>query len=121
MTATTKSRILKASGLAIDVLAPLITTLTQFPIWVETSAAATISGLFLVFTLISIVPIFKWLKSKFDAPSIKLVWTVIFIVIYALRTIIDQMLLISLVGMISAFVGDIVYTYGETVDKEGNK
>lgn len=120
MTAITKSRLLKASGLAIDVAAPLITTLTQFPLWIEKSTAATISGLFLVFALLSVIPLFKWLKEKFSTPSIKLVWTVIFVVIYALRSIVDQMLIIACVGMISAYVGDIVYALGDKYEKEGN-
>ena len=120
MTAITKSRLLKASGLVIDVCPPLIATLTQFPLWVEKSAAATVSGLFLVFALISIIPLFKWLKEKFSTPSIKLAWTVIFVVIYALRSIIDQMLIISCVGMISAYIGDIVYAYSKKYETEGN-
>ena len=118
MTSKTKRRMLKVSGLAIDVTAPLITTLTQFPLWVEKSTAATISGLFLVFALLSIIPLFKWLREKFSSPSIKLAWTVIFFVIYALRSIIDQMLIISCVGMISAYIGDIVYSLGDKYENE---
>ena len=119
MTALTKSRALKACALAIDVGAPLVATLTQFPIWIEKSTAATVSGLFLVFALLSVIPLFKWLKEKFNTPSIKLIWTALFIVIYALSAIIEQMLLISFVGMISAYIGDMVYALGKKYEKDG--
>lgn len=115
----TKSRALKACGLGVDVGAPLIATLSQFPIWVEKSTAATVSGLFLVFALLSVIPLFNWLKKKFSAPSIKLVWTILFVVIYAMRAIIDQMLLITFVGMLSAYIGDVLYSLGEKYDKDG--
>ena len=51
-----KRQALKALALAIDVGGPLVATMTQFPLWIERSAEATVSGLFVVFAILSAVP-----------------------------------------------------------------
>ena len=49
MTNATKGKICKISAVVIDVAVPLIATIMHFPIWVERSSRATVSGLFLIF------------------------------------------------------------------------
>ena len=56
MTNRTKGNILKAIAVTIDVSVPLAATLTQFPLWVEKSSEATMSGLFLIFAFLSCLP-----------------------------------------------------------------
>lgn len=100
-----KQRILKASALVIDVGAPLIATVTQFPIWVQRSAGATVSGLFIFFVILSAIPLFKSFKRFLKSPSAPLMWGLIFGFLCALHTIIEEMLVISLVGLVSNAIG----------------
>ena len=60
---STKGAILKTIAIGIDVGVPLAATLTQFPLWVEQSAEATMSGLCLVFIGLSVIPFLKVLKE----------------------------------------------------------
>ena len=52
----TKGAIIKGAAITLDVVAPLVATLSQFPLWIEKSADATMSGLCLIFILISCLP-----------------------------------------------------------------
>ena len=104
-----KRRLIKTLALFIDVGAPLVATVTQFPVWVERSAGATVSGLFVVFLLLSAIPLFKHFKQFLKSPSAPLMWGFIFGFLAALHAIIDEMLIISLVGLVSNCVGWILF------------
>ena len=101
----TKYGTIKAIAVVIDVGAPLIATLTQFPIWVERSAEATVSGLFVLFALLSAVPLVKYYKRILRDPSSPLMWGLIFAFLYAMMTIINEMVVISFVGFIANLIG----------------
>ena len=62
MRRTTKGKILKISALVLDVGAPLAATMTQFPMWINRSAGATVSGTFVLFALLSAIPFFKQIR-----------------------------------------------------------
>ena len=115
-----KSRIVKYSAIGLDVVAPLIATLTQFPIWVDRSAEATVSGLFLVFALLSAVPLFKSFKRLLRSPSSPLMWGLMFAFLYALRAIVDEMIFISFVGLVSNLIGWGMYKYGQRCEVNTN-
>ena len=85
MTNRTKGNILKAIAVTIDVSVPLAATLTQFPLWVEKSSEATMSGLFLIFAFISCLPFIKQIKAYFRSPSVWVVWTVLLVLFVCLR------------------------------------
>ena len=51
----TKGKICKISALVLDVGAPFAATLSQFPVWIDRSANATISGLFILFAFLSLI------------------------------------------------------------------
>ena len=55
----TKGKIIKTVAICIDVVVPLIATITQMPIWVDMSAEATISGLFVIFCYIIYNTVFE--------------------------------------------------------------
>ena len=100
-----KKRLLKGAAVGIDVGAPLIATLTQFPIWIERSAGSTVSGLFVLFALLSAVPLVKYYKRILRNPSSPLMWGLIFAFLYAMMTIIDEMVVVSFVGFIANLIG----------------
>lgn len=110
---------LSAAALAVSILPPFAATLWQFPVWINTSARCTFSGLALLFVLISVYPLIKLAKSYIESPSIPLVWAVILAMLLLLRSIIEQALIIAAVGLASGLIGWVLF---KLRDKEkGNK
>ena len=120
MTRQTKGSLLKYAGLGLDVGAPLVATLTQFPIMIERSAEATVSGLFVMLALLSAIPIIKYFGSKLKTPSVTIMWAIFLAATLALRAIIDEMVIVAAVGAASNALGGVLYKLGEgmTEDKK---
>ncbi len=118
MSGKTKGTIFKSLAIVIDVGAPLATTFSLFPLWVEKSSEATVSGLFLVFAFLSALPFIKQLKAYFKSPSSWVVWTVIFVLLVPIRNIVDEMLMVSLVGALSNMIGAVIYKIGSKFSQE---
>lgn len=118
MTKRTKGNIAKAAALTLDVGAPLIATMSQFPVWVERSAGSTVSGIFLMFALICSVPAFKSIKNLLKTPSAYLLWGILLCLLVALRSIVDEMIIICAVGLASNVAGAALFKYGDGLAKE---
>lgn len=118
---TTKGKIFKITALTVDVAAPLAATISQFPIWVDKNSAATISGLFLVFAFLSAIPFMKQIKAYLKSPSAWSMWCIILVLFVALRNIIDQMLIVCLVGLIANACGAGLHKAGEYIEKKPDK
>lgn len=121
----TKGRILHILALVIDIVPPLIATLTQFPIWVEHSSEATVSGIVLLLTFICCLPFIRQLKEYMKSPSIIVIWAIIYVLLVLLESIITQIIRVAFIGLVSNTVGAILYKWGNTytekakiVDKE---
>ena len=112
-----KRRILRALALLIDIGAPLIATLTQFPIWVDRSAESTVSGLFVAFALLSAVPLFKYFRGKLSTPSAPIMWGLSLALLAGLNAIIEEMILIAFVGLISNSVGLLLFKLAGTEER----
>lgn len=117
----TKAKVIKTSALVLDVAAPLAATLSQFPIWVERSSAATVSGCFVVFALLSAIPLFRVVKEYLKSPAAWLIWTFMTVFVLALRVIIDQMAIICLVGLIANLCGAGLHKIGNYVEAKPDK
>lgn len=113
----TKSKICKITAVGVDVAAPLAATISQFPLWVDKSSAATISGLFLVFAFLSSIPFMKQIKAYLKSPSAWSMWCIFLVLFIALRNIIDQMVIIAFVGLLSNACGEGIYKIGEHYEK----
>lgn len=118
MSNTLKRRMIKGSALVIDIVPPLIATLAQFPIWVDKSADATISGLFIVLAFFSCLPFIKQIKAFMRSPSVPILWLVMFIMLTALNNIIEQMIVVCFVGLISNIIGMLLYKLGDVYNRE---
>lgn len=116
MTNDTKGKCLKASAIAIDVLVPLMATLSQFPIWVERSAGATMSGVTVLLAILSAIPLFNWARKHIKTPSAWMMWVILFAVLAAVSAIIDEMLIVAGWGAVANAVGAVIYKYGEKVE-----
>ncbi|MCM1455572.1 MAG: hypothetical protein NC037_03485 [Bacteroides sp.] len=117
----TKGKIIKTTALVVDVAAPLAATLSQFPVWVDKSSTATVSGLFVVFALLSAIPLIRVIKKYLKSPAAWLIWTVITVFVIALRNIIDQMAIICLVGLVSNLIGAGLHKIAEKVESRPDK
>lgn len=115
---STKAAILKTIAIGIDVGVPLAATLTQFPLWVEQSAEATMSGLCLVFIGLSVIPFLKVLKEYFKSPSSWVVFGLIFMILLLLRSILDQMLIVSFAGFVANLIGAALYGIGNNLQQK---
>lgn len=118
---TTKGKICKISAVVLDVAAPLAATISQFPVWVDRSAGATISGLFVLFAFLSAIPFFKQIKAYFKSPSAWVMWCIIFVVLAALRAIIDEIIVICAIGALANVIGAGVYKLGDKYDPPNDK
>ena len=115
---STLGKIIKGGAICIDVAAPLIATITQFPIWVEASSEATVSGLFLIFAFLSALPFIKQIREYFKSPSVIVVFAVILIFLVALRNIINEMIVVCFVGTIANLIGAGIYKVGSIVENQ---
>lgn len=113
-----KSTLFKGGAIALDVGAPLIATFAQFPVWVERSAEATVSGMFLLFAILCSIPLFKSFKTLLKSPSSPVIWGLMLALLISLRSIVDEMIVVSFVGLVSNLVGLGLYKYGERLDKK---
>ena len=122
MKKSAKRLLIKTSALGLDVGAPLIATALQFPAMVERSAESTVSGMFVMFALISAIPMFKFFGGKMKTPSVPIIWAVCCGALIALRSIIDEMIIICAVGTVSNVVGAVMYKVGDSLtDEERDK
>lgn len=117
----TKGKALKIFAVLLDVLAPLIATLTQFPVWVARSSEATMSGMFIILALISCIPFLKQIKEYFKSPAAWAVWLVIFVVFILINNIIDEMIAVSFVGLVANLIGTVIYKAGEILENKESK
>lgn len=115
MTNQTKSKVLKASATGICVLSPLIATITQFPIWVEQSSNATMSGTFLLLAFFSCLPFIRQIKEFFKSPSIPVLWVIFTILLILMENIIDQMIIVCIVGTIANVVGAVLFRIANNI------
>ena len=113
-----KGRVIKAVALVFDILPPFIATLTQFPIWIEDSAEATLSGLVVVLAFISFIPLLKHIRNFIKSPSIVVLWLIRFLMLKVMQSIIDQMVIVCFVGLISNAIGMVIYKIGDAVSKK---
>ena len=117
----TKGRIIKGSALCIDVGVPLAATLSRFPIWIEESAEASMSGLFLVFALLSCLPFLRQIREYFKSPSAWVIWTLLLILLEALRSILDQMIVVCFAGAVANVIGAFIYHIGTVIGNKPDK
>lgn len=117
----TKGTIIRWSATALCVGAPLGTTLSQFPVWIATSDRATMSGLFLVLAFICCLPFANQIKAYLKSPAIWVVWSAFLVLFLALRNIIDQMVIVCLVGLISNIAGALLYKLGDHIKEKPDK
>lgn len=112
MTRHKQGVILYYTGIVVSVLAPLITALTQFPVWTEKVPKTQLGGMFIFTALLSCIPFLKHVRMQLKTPSAVTVWAIIFLICWSMNKIIEQLYLIALVGLIANVVGAVLCAVG---------
>lgn len=121
MQKATIGKIIKGGAVTLDVAAPFTATLTQFPVWVERSSEATVSGMFLLLALVSMIPFFKQIREYFKSPDAWVIWCVLFVFFLILQNIVQEMLIVTFVGLLANLIGKCIYKLGEHIGSEVEK
>ena len=101
--------LLKALGLSLCILPPLIATLAYFPLWREAGDGRLTSGLTVLLLSISALPLYRQLKSWIRTAAIHLPWLLIFLAFFLLSRIADEMTVISFVGFVTNVIGSLFF------------
>ena len=118
---STKGKIIRYSSVvALDAGAPLAATCAYFPMWVNKGSEATVSGVFVVLALLSLIPILLVFKQKIKTPAVWVMWVILFVTLWGLYQIIEQMLVVAAVGAVSNAAGAGLYKVGESIEKSDN-
>ena len=118
MTNKTKGIILQAASLVVSVGVPFVATIIQFPLFINKSAAATVSGLSVLLLLICVIPAAKHVKIAMRSASIPFVWTAIAIGLVAINSIVEEMIIVAVLGAVANWIGAFLYRAGEKFLKE---
>lgn len=113
MTNATKGKLLCWLAIALDVGVPLAVTLTQFPIWVNRSSAATMSGLCLLLVVICCIPFFRQIKEYLKSPSAPVLWTALFLIFVMLEAIASEIKIVCFFGAVANYIGSLLYKHGK--------
>ena len=112
-----KRSVFNILGILFSVAVPMATTLCYFPFWISRGATETVSGLCALLLVLCALPLLNLLKKKLETPSLPLAWGILFVVMRSLSAIIDEVTVISFVGLLSNLVGAIFFRLA----KEGVK
>lgn len=103
------------TGLVLSILAPFIATLTQFPVWTEQVDPKQVSAMFIVMAVVCAVPLLNHFKQALKSPSSIAVWVFLFLVTWGMKQIVNQVMIIALVGLIANIIGAILCGVGNKV------
>lgn len=121
MTNLTRGKIVNASSTLLCVGTPIAAACTQFPIWVQQSSEATVSGMVLLVLFIACIPFYKYIKNYMKSPSAAVVWTVLAVVLTLMQQIISQMLIVTYVATGANIVGTGMYKLGDYIKAKPDK
>ena len=96
-------------GALFSAVPPAVATLSYFPLWVDRGAVATVSGLCAFLLVLCALPLVRLWRKKFTTPSLPLMWGILFLTVRALSPIIDEVCVISFVGLLSGLVSAIFF------------
>jgi hypothetical protein len=121
MTNLTRGKIVNASSTLLCVGTPIAAACTQFPIWVQKSSEATVSGMVLLVLFIACIPFYKYIKDYMKSPSAAVVWTVLAVLFTLLQEIIKQMIIVTYVAAAANIVGTGMYKIGDYLKARPDK
>ena len=121
MTSKTKYIILSFLAFVISVVPPLIATVLQFPVWIEASSEATVSGVAVLLLFFCCLPFYKAIINYFKSPSVPVVWLVICVFMYLMKAIAEQMFIVACVGSVSNLLGAVCFKWRKKYKEQGKE
>ena len=104
-----KRKVFLILGASLSVLPPALATLSYFPLWVEAGSTQTISGLCALALVICAVPLLRIAARHLRTPSLPLFWTVAYLLLRSLASIVSQLSVIAFVGACSNLLGALFF------------
>ena len=118
MNERTKHFILYALGLIVCIAPPAVAVLLNFPVWVNKSSAATLSGISLVLLVLCCIPFYKAILSYIKSASSPVMWLLLFVFCFLFGSIVHEMTVISFVGAVSNTVGAVIFKIAKKYKRE---
>lgn len=118
MTERTKHLILYVLGLVVCIAPPVVAVLMNFPVWISKSAAATLSGVSLVLLVLCCIPFYKAILAYIKSASSPVMWLLLFVFCFLFGSIVDELTVISFVGVVSNTVGAVIFKIAKRYKRE---
>ena len=109
MKSSAKIILAKIIAVIICTVPVTIVTLNYFPVWKNKGGGALLSGFTVFLLIICSYPVIKAIKRYLKSPSVFSVWLILFITFTIVKSIAYEMCVISFVGMISNFIGSLIF------------
>ena len=77
-----------------------------------------ISGGVALLIILAALPFYKFLQKRLESAASYIIWLIIFLFCFLMEKIIDQVTVISFVGLVSNLVGALLLKIGERFNKE---
>ncbi len=108
-----KKKAFRLLGYLFSVFPPLVSTLLCFPeLYAGKRGAEAVSLGVLLLVLLSLLPVLRRLRTILKTPSAPLLWGILLGVFYLARMVADEVVFISLWGLVGSLIGAIFFRLG---------
>lgn len=118
---STASMIIFAVGMLICTAVPAGITLAYFPLWRQNISASPVrlaGGALVMVGICVLIPLCRWILPKLKQPAPVVMWTVAWMIFYAVRDIIASLTVIAFWGMISSAVSAVLFGISAHLDRK---
>lgn len=97
------------AGILFSTLPPFFATLSYFPLWHGMGGGAILSGVSVLLLLLSLTPLFRFVKERLGTPSAPVIWLTVFITFFVLAEIAEEMKAIAFIGFVGNLIGALFF------------
>lgn len=118
---STASMIIFAIGMLICTAVPAGVTLAYFPLWRQSISASPVrlaGGALVMVGICVLIPLCRWILPKLKQPAPVVMWTVAWMIFYAVRDIIASLTVIAFWGMLSSAVAAVLFGISAHLDRK---
>jgi hypothetical protein len=109
----------KVGGVLLCTVPTLVAVLECLPAWAKEGGA--VSGLFAVLLILAAAPLYRLFRRSMGRLSLWPSWLFAFLLLLAVRQVIDGLYLIALVSFPAGLAGDAVFRLGEYLGERGRE
>lgn len=96
---------------------PIACTISYFPLWSEAGAEYLISGGAALLIILSMIPLYKYIRKILESCASYILWLLIFIFCFLMSKVIGEITVISFVGFVGNIVGATLMKVSENIQK----